>query len=662
MARLILYNRDSIIVELDLNPEQEVLIGRSLDCDIVIEDESISRKHIKIVFDNDHWKIECLSKFSLLSHTGDTNLSEIEINDDIQEVWFSQYRIFFDLDSTEEQLKATEVLGETEALGSQSEEDISFTPDQDSEVDFESGKNPTYGATETDSSFDEKTQFYDSNDDSASHLEPYIRLTSPGVPDEVLKLEGESWTAGRDEDCQIQINHPRASREHFEIVKSAKEYFVIDLNSSNGTNLNGEPLNPGTRVPLDSGDRLEIKEFKIYFELRDPRFQKQLQVLQKDLDSFDTNDTAYLPGPAGAVRIPPPERRTKKSGKARGVFRIIVISVILGALYIGLNDVDSNKKDLATEQKVPKNVFDSLPPEKQALIESKYRSADKFYKSSKYELALAEIRTIHETLPNYKDSRDIERYSRQAIETLRQQEELERMQAEESKLKSKVHRIVSGCERNAYSKPNIDKTRTCLQKALELDPENQKSRQIIAKVEALVQERRRKLASKEHFQAQVRRGIASYQKAKSIEAKGKLLDAIDAYQHHLNSSYPDPKKFKEKSKRSIQSIRTKIEGQVSKYVSEANKAHDAQDYKTAILTIRKALALDPQNSRARDQITRSNKELLKKTRVMFQDAILEENLGNIENAKGKWKKIVEIDVPDGEYYKKSKIKMKKYGP
>jgi hypothetical protein len=52
---------------------------------------------------------------------------------------------------------------------------------------------------------------------------------------------------------------------------------------------------------------------------------------------------------------------------------------------------------------------------------------------------------------------------------------------------------------------------------------------------------------------------------------------------------------------------------------------------------------------------------------LYQEGILEESFGNVEGgeskagAKDKWKKILDLDVSDGEYYKKAYIKLKKYG-
>ena len=47
--------------------------------------------------------------------------------------------------------------------------------------------------------------------------------------------------------------------------------------------------------------------------------------------------------------------------------------------------------------------------------------------------------------------------------------------------------------------------------------------------------------------------------------------------------------------------------------------------------------------------------------TIYQESILEEGVGEVEAAKVKWKKILEQSIPEEEYFKKAKIKLKKYG-
>lgn len=65
--------------------------------------------------------------------------------------------------------------------------------------------------------------------------------------------------------AQIHIEHKGISRVHALVVKQGTEYFVEDLNSTNGTKINGEVLKPRTRYVLKSGDRVSFAGVEYIF-------------------------------------------------------------------------------------------------------------------------------------------------------------------------------------------------------------------------------------------------------------------------------------------------------------------------------------------------------------------------------------------------------------
>ena len=53
------------------------------------------------------------------------------------------------------------------------------------------------------------------------------------------------------------INHEQVSRRHFRLLLVSGQVMIEDLGSTNGTSVNGIPLNPGARQPLGDGSRLQ---------------------------------------------------------------------------------------------------------------------------------------------------------------------------------------------------------------------------------------------------------------------------------------------------------------------------------------------------------------------------------------------------------------------
>ena len=76
-----------------------------------------------------------------------------------------------------------------------------------------------------------------------------------------------SVVLGRSRECDLHIADGNASRRHAEIVQEGATYFVLDLGSTNGTDLNGRRI---TREKLSDGDRITIGATDLVFGRRLP--------------------------------------------------------------------------------------------------------------------------------------------------------------------------------------------------------------------------------------------------------------------------------------------------------------------------------------------------------------------------------------------------------
>ena len=74
-----------------------------------------------------------------------------------------------------------------------------------------------------------------------------------------VALEGAGVLVGRDPRCDIVLDHPAVSRRHAVITHVEGMYFVEDLDSTNGTFLNGERV--AERREIRDGDRIHITTF-----------------------------------------------------------------------------------------------------------------------------------------------------------------------------------------------------------------------------------------------------------------------------------------------------------------------------------------------------------------------------------------------------------------
>jgi len=68
-----------------------------------------------------------------------------------------------------------------------------------------------------------------------------------------IDLEGDTIHVGRSPDNQIQLKDTYISRRHLAILRREDKYFIKDLESKNGTFLDGEPTSPGAESELREG-------------------------------------------------------------------------------------------------------------------------------------------------------------------------------------------------------------------------------------------------------------------------------------------------------------------------------------------------------------------------------------------------------------------------
>ena len=100
---------------------------------------------------------------------------------------------------------------------------------------------------------------------------------------------------------------------------------------------------------------------------------------------------------------------------------------------------------------------------------------------------------------------------------------------------------------------------------------------------------------------------------------------------------------------------------VKKKIEECQQHFEGSQMKAAVQSCDEALSEDKENKKAVGLRAKIISELKRTLKTIYEDSFLEENLGNVDAAKEKWKKIIDEDVRDGEYYRKAKEKLKHYG-
>ena len=156
-------------------------------------------------------------------------------------------------------------------------------------------------------------------------------LLSAGMTGRTHELKADKTTIGRVDDNTFPIAEPSVSSHHCEILLRDKDVVVKDLNSTNGTFINGEKV---TESVIKPGQILRLGQIEMRLETDTPAAASkkpidQTLVMQRgvslnDLEQgtrgagFDTKGTGF----------------SKKNDKGNKIFWIV--AALVGVLIIGV--------------------------------------------------------------------------------------------------------------------------------------------------------------------------------------------------------------------------------------------------------------------------------------------------------------------------------------
>jgi Protein of unknown function (DUF3662)/FHA domain len=79
-----------------------------------------------------------------------------------------------------------------------------------------------------------------------------------------LRVDKRRILLGRSRECDIQVEDPNVSRRHAELRQEGSSYWIVDLESTNGVEVNGRRVK---RAKLDSGDTFTVGSTDITFSM-----------------------------------------------------------------------------------------------------------------------------------------------------------------------------------------------------------------------------------------------------------------------------------------------------------------------------------------------------------------------------------------------------------
>ncbi len=166
---------------------------------------------------------------------------------------------------------------------------------------------------------------------------------SDNVSGQNFHLGERTVTIGRGIGNFIQISDENASRVHAQFKASSVGVKVKDMDSSNGTRLNGEELDPAQPMRLQDGDEIAIGDTVFVYQ-RAGNFQDQALTGKKDVQAAQQKKTQALGavgGPGGNFKEQMEAAVAEAGGDFEKAAEKVGIEVDLLKKIVGAEDVEA---------------------------------------------------------------------------------------------------------------------------------------------------------------------------------------------------------------------------------------------------------------------------------------------------------------------------------
>lgn len=161
-----------------------------------------------------------------------------------------------------------------------------------------------------------------------------VRIQREGREDEIVPISSDIVTLGRSTEATIPIEDQGASRKHAQIERFEGGYKLVDLESRNGTRVNGVHVNQHL---LQWNDKIQIGKTTLVWEADDS------ELLPPDTRELSPAAAAVAGVKRPRVQIPRRRTRTLKKG-AHGLETMILIALVtvsvIGGFLVFLNRED----------------------------------------------------------------------------------------------------------------------------------------------------------------------------------------------------------------------------------------------------------------------------------------------------------------------------------
>jgi|GEM_PF-7067780 len=662
MIKISVYNADSLIQEFESAEDKEITVGRAQGCSLRLDEASISRLHAVIFPLGGGWVLQRKANFgAVLLNEQEVENAPLEGGEEIKIGNFS-----LRIEITEAQ--PTALTGSRPVVTS--------------------SRNLVTTAGGGGDSEDGRTKFVTAGVSALFRMEP-----GSGNLDEFL-MEKDVALFGRGSNCDVVLTEKKASRKHFEVRRQGLSFFLKDLNSANGTLVNGVAV---TEAELVAGDHIQVGESKIQFSIENKEFfAKQDQFLPvpahlqqasagpdmgalgmpgdgASVQEYGPDGQPIAPAPSGeeigpdGTPLPPkPNSNTDFIGHAKYKWakipkaqrmRYLAIFVVGSLVMAMLGGPDEEKVKVVKKPPVAGQIrrFEDLTPKNQAFVREQYKALLGAQEKKDYQTMFERSRNILSLVDEYNDTKSYESIAKRgldAIEEEKKRKALEEKQAairrEVAALEEKGQAIFERALVDAKARPDL----VAMTKEIYVkDPNNRKAQEWLAKVKEKEEEEKREAEMARAKEELRQKAEDAYEAVNKIYQAKKYIEAIKASEGLADVGWTE-QAYLDKVDKLKSDIRTELKSVLDPLLREAqNQRQDGGDLVKAKEMYLEVLKVDGANQEARMGLDTIRETLHLRAKRFYAEAILAESVSELIEARDKYEKCLHT-APEEDIYRK----------
>lgn len=550
---------------------------------------------------------------------------------------------------------------------------------------------------------------------SAAAVKLKLRFPPDSASIEAGEFDQPEISIGRGKGCDVVLNDKKSSRKHAIIRRegsgAATSYTITDLQSANGTFVNGAKV---TEHTLSGDDLIRIGDVEFIaqavtpgYEERAERFLKVDHAVQMHVDP---NEDQALFGAApmvspGSIADPAVQSLGSSTGfsNVEGIagisggkvsggslmdrFRampsrtrtLLFVAVAIGVYVFAFDEETDPKKKKADPKKQEKVVvvdaknpsgknaesaapvrptFKELSPELQKYVETQYETAMEYFRNRDFDRSLYEIRKIFEYVVDYKDAKDLERYSIEGKQRLQAQEDERKRKESEKQLRERVAQLVMEVEGHMNRK-EYDRARDFFSEIQTMDPENEQVAIWKKEIQKVEDEKREKEQRERIIKETNDHAREILSEADVLRREARWLDAVARYEDAVKLE-PAEKKLMARARAGIDKSRDGLKRELEPLMIQAREHEVHGEVAKAFQTWDKIKSIDPRNTEAREGMARIRSALGEQSRNLYTEAVLAESYSDFAQAKSKFEQIIQSAPKDDPYYERARRKLLKY--